>query len=246
MPETSTVTANGPGVDQAPGSPSPGPGAPAGARPRRPRRPLHWAERALLLVALVCLGTYAWATLDARIFQVYEDWRLQRELSRRPAVVSVQSPVAGEQGPARRVLPPFEVEPGDSIGRMDIPRLGVSVIVSEGIAHRTLRRAVGHIPGTAFPGDDGNVGIAGHRDSYFRPLKDVQAGDQVVLTTPRGTFRYIVETTEIVAPRDVHVLDPRDEPMLTLVTCYPFYYVGSAPQRFIVQAREIGAELPAG
>jgi sortase A len=198
-----------------------------------------WVERLLLLVALVCLGTVAYSTLDARIFQAIEARRLERELTRRP--VPGLSP-----GARRAALPPLDVAPGEPVGRIEIPRLGVSVIVSEGLDRKTLRRAVGHVPGTALPGDLGNVGIAGHRDSFFRPLKDVRVGDQVVLTTPRGTFRYVVEATAVVRPDRVDVLDPTAEPTLTLVTCYPFYYVGSAPERFIVQAREVALADPAG
>jgi sortase A len=95
---------------------------------------------------------------------------------------------------------------------------------------------VGHIPGTALPGDSGNVGLAAHRDTFFRRLRDIRPDDEIVLTTPDGTFRYTVEGTKVVEPGDVWVLDPTEEPALTLVTCYPFTYVGSAPQRFIVRA----------
>jgi sortase A len=240
MPEQSvSTTTSGPDAVQAPGPPLLEPGA-----PRRARSP-RWAERLLLLIALICLGTVAYSTLDAKIFQAIEARRLEQELTRQP--VPELPPDEGPSDRARRAaLPPLDVAPGEPLGRIEIPRLGVSVIVSEGLDRKTLRRAVGHIPGTAFPGDLGNVGIAGHRDSFFRPLKDVQVGDEVVLTTPRGRFRYVVEETEIVRPNHVEVLDPTEEPTLTLVTCYPFYYVGSAPKRFIVQAREVALENPAG
>ena len=107
---------------------------------------------------------------------------------------------------------------------------------------RTLQLAVGHIPGTALPGEAGNVGLAGHRDTFFRRLQNIRPDDEIRLTTPDGFFTYRVRRTVIVQPRDVWVLDPTDEPTLTLVTCYPFSYVGSAPQRFIVRASlEAGA-----
>ena len=113
----------------------------------------------------------------------------------------------------------------------------------EGVGSRTLRRGAGHIPATPRPEEGaGNVGIAAHRDSFFRGLKDVRKNDTVELTTLDGTFRYEVEWTKIVQPEDVSVLEPTDEPALTLVTCYPFYYVGSAPQRFIVRAVRIAEE----
>ena len=101
---------------------------------------------------------------------------------------------------------------------------------------RTLRGAVGHIPGTALPGERGNAGFAAHRDTFFRPLQGVRKGDEVIVTTPRGVYRYSVTGTRVVEPENVSVLDPTKETALTLVTCYPFDYIGSAPQRFIVRA----------
>lgn len=117
-----------------------------------------------------------------------------------------------------------------------IPRLGLEVPVLEGTDEWTLDRAVGHIEGTARPGQAGNVGIAGHRDSWFRVLKDVTRGELMELALPGQVRRFRVERLSIVTPDDVQVLAPARSPRLTLVTCYPFYFVGSAPQRFIVQA----------
>jgi sortase A len=125
------------------------------------------------------------------------------------------------------------------LGRMEIPRLGVSVIVAEGTAEATLRRAGGHIPGTSFPGQRGNVGIAGHRDTLFRPLRNIRQNDVITLTTLAGEYRYRVMSTEIVSPSDVTVLQPDGREVLTLVTCYPFYFVGPAPDRFIVRAQRV-------
>jgi sortase A len=112
----------------------------------------------------------------------------------------------------------------------------VNAIVRAGSDARTLRLAVGHIPGTAMPGEPGNTGLAAHRDTFFRRLGDIRAGDEVRVVTPDGTFRYEVADTQVVQPSDVWVLDPTEHPVLTLVTCYPFRFVGSAPQRFIVRA----------
>jgi sortase A len=125
------------------------------------------------------------------------------------------------------------------IGRIDIPRLGVSAIVLEGVGRTTLRRAVGHIPGTALPGEPGNVGISGHRDTFFRPLRNIQRNDIITLTTLLGEYRYRVLSTRIVSPENVAVLDRSTDEILTLVTCYPFYFVGSAPNRFIVRAERV-------
>jgi len=125
------------------------------------------------------------------------------------------------------------------LGRMDIPRLGVSVIVAEGTDDRTLQRAGGHIAGTAFPGQQGNVGIAGHRDTLFRPLRNIRQNDVITVTTLAGAYRYRVTSTEIVSPADVTVLESDGHEVLTLVTCYPFYFVGPAPDRFIVRAARV-------
>jgi sortase A len=117
-----------------------------------------------------------------------------------------------------------------------IPRVGVEAPVLEGTDDWTLNRGVGHIEDTAAPGVDGNVGIAGHRDGFFRPLKDITPGDLLEVETRAGVAQYHVDRVWIVNPDDVSVLDPTPSPSVTLVTCYPFYYVGSAPQRFIVRA----------
>jgi sortase A len=117
-----------------------------------------------------------------------------------------------------------------------VPRVGVEAAVLPGVDEWTLNRAVGHIDQTARPGADGNAGIAGHRDGFFRALKDVKIGDRVDLETPQDRQTYRVEQIWIVAPQDVWVLDPTPARSLTLVTCYPFYFIGSAPQRFIVRA----------
>jgi sortase A len=127
---------------------------------------------------------------------------------------------------------------GGLIGRLVIPHLLLSAVVVEGIDKSTLRRAVGHIPGTALPGQPGNVGLAGHRDTLFRPLKDLRIRDEIQFSTLNGDFRYIVESLVVVDPNDVGVLAPSSENMLTLVTCYPFFYIGAAPKRFVVIARQ--------
>jgi sortase A len=117
-----------------------------------------------------------------------------------------------------------------------IPRLEIEVPVFAGTSDLVLNRGVGHIEGTALPGQIGNIGIAGHRDGFFRPLKDIAVGDTLVLESLGKTTTFIVEELQIVVPTDVWVLEPTEKPSVTLVTCYPFYFVGSAPQRFIVRA----------
>jgi sortase A len=122
------------------------------------------------------------------------------------------------------------------IAVLTIPRLSLEVPVFDGTDEIVLNRGTGRIEGTARPGEEGNIGIAGHRDGFFRGLKDIQAGDRIQLATLKGNTVYIVDRTEIVSPDNISVLQPTAHPALTLVTCYPFYFVGNAPERFIVRA----------
>lgn len=184
-------------------------------------------ERVLLAIAVVSLGYFGFVSVEARLYQAYEN----RELDAILATVS-----SGEVNSAAAVPGRPAPAPGSVIGRVEIPRLRVSAIVRAGSDARTLQLAVGHIPGTAYPGDPGNVGLAGHRDTFFRRLADIRPDDEIRVVTPEGTFVYRVERTDVVQPEDVWVLDPTETPVLTLVTCYPFTYVGSAPERFIVRA----------
>jgi sortase A len=123
-----------------------------------------------------------------------------------------------------------------AIAVLEVPRLGLAVPVLEGTDEFTLNRGVGHVEGTARPGERGNVAIAGHRDGFFRVLKDVKGGDRIRLVTLGESFEYTVQEIRVVEPEEVQVLDPTSTPVLTLLTCYPFYYLGSAPKRFIVRA----------
>ena len=193
---------------------------------------LKLLERILLVVGIVCLGYYAYVSAETVLYQAQENRALDELLLRSETRPSAAAPAA--HAPARRPL-----APGETVGRIEIPRLGVSAIIKAGTDARTLQLAVGHIPGTALPGDVGNVGLAAHRDTFFRRLRDIVSDDEIRLTTPDGSYTYRVARTDIVEPRDVWVLDPTEYPALTLVTCYPFSYVGSAPQRFIVRAQRI-------
>ena len=117
-----------------------------------------------------------------------------------------------------------------------IAKANLEVPMFEGTDDLTLNRGVGHIRGTSRPGEEGNIGIAGHRDGFFRVLKDIVSGDAIELVTPDREDIYTVDEIVLVLPDDVSVLQPRERHSLTLVTCYPFYFVGSAPQRYIVHA----------
>ncbi len=201
------------------------------------RRILKWTQRTLFACGILLLGYCGFALVDAWIFQRRASQDLDRQLrvqraksQKRPQSQSSTSPKAGSAAaPTADGL----------VGRIEIPRLLLSVVVVEGVTKTALRRAVGHIPGTALPGEAGNVGVAGHRDTFFRPLKDLRVKDQIHFSTLKGDFNYEVESLKVVAPDDVGVLAPSGENVLTMVTCYPFYYVGSAPKRWIVRARQV-------
>jgi sortase A len=131
-------------------------------------------------------------------------------------------------------------QPGDAFAKLVIPRLDAQLFVVEGDGARELRRGPGHLTGTALPGSHGNCVIAGHRDTHFRVLKDIRKGDDIVLETPNGEYLYRVKSTRIVSPQDLTALQPTSGPHLNLITCYPFFYVGSAPKRFVVEAQLAG------
>jgi len=126
---------------------------------------------------------------------------------------------------------------GEAVARLEIPRLGVDLYVVEGDGANQLRVGPGHAAGTALPGQNGNCIIAGHRDTHFRVLKDIRGGDEIILQTRGGQYRYRVNATQVISPRDLRPLGPTRDAELRLVTCYPFYYIGSAPKRFIVRAQ---------
>ncbi len=156
---------------------------------------------------------------------------------------------SGGSSPARAVARVAGVRPAADaldpgfVARLEIPRLRLSAIVREGAGPRTLRLAVGHVPGTALPGETGNVCLAAHRDGFFRGLGTLRAGDAVRLTTRGGRYDYRVDAARVVGPADVAVLSPTRRPTLTLVTCYPFAWIGPAPRRYVVTARASGAAM---
>lgn len=187
------------------------------AVPRKSVRALlRWSQ-----IGLFVLGT---GLLAYCAFVLADTWVFERQAALKFDQRHLESPALGTTAM------------GGLMGRMEIPRLGLSVAVSEGTEESTLRHSAGHISGTALPGRAGNVGIAGHRDTLFRPLRNIRRNDVILLTTLQGEFRYRVVSTKTVSPSDVAVLSPNGSEILTLVTCYPFYFVGPAPDRFIVRA----------
>jgi len=199
------------------------------------RRILKWMQRSLFAYALLLLGYCGFALVDAWNFQRLASLDLDRQL---------RAPRAQSQS---RPLPKPSTAPkaGSAatwhglVGRIKIPRLRLSVVVIEGVTKTALRSAAGHIPGTALPGEAGNVGVAGHRDTFFRPLRDLRIKDEIQFSTLQGDFKYEVESLRVVEPDNVGVLAPSGEHALTMVTCYPFYFVGPAPKRWIVRARQV-------
>jgi sortase A len=175
-----------------------------------------------LAVGLLALGYAGYVVVDAHAYQAYEQSKFE----------------AASLSQAPRLL----VE-GGVIGEIQVARLHLKAIVVQGDSHTLLRRAVGHIPETALPGATGNVVLAGHRDTFFRPLRHIRLGDAITLKTPDGAFRYLVESTEVVPATDMQVLNASSGRILTLITCFPFDYIGPAPNRFVVRARQLVAPL---
>ena len=177
----------------------------------------------LLAVGVVALGYVGYVCADSKQFQVVEKEKFTQ------AVVSHQPTILRE---------------GDVIGEIFVPRLGLDAMVVQGDSSSNLRKAVAHISKSALPGEWGNVALAGHRDTFFRPLQDIRAGDEIRFKTSGGAFEYRVQSIEIVGPRDTRVLEPSSGRDLTLITCYPFSFVGRAPDRFVVRAREVARVIP--
>jgi sortase A len=166
---------------------------------------------------------------------------VQRSENRRLDALLAEAP-RGVPEPQRAAIAPLPVA-GELLGRIEIARLGLAAVVHEGVEPRTLRRAVGHIPDTALLGSEGNVGLAGHRDTFFRKLRDVRVGDEIVLTSLDGRTRYLVRETRVVEPGETWVIEPTGRASVTLVTCYPFQFIGAAPQRFVVRADRLDEPL---
>lgn len=203
---------------------------------------------------------WVWSAASNAVFQDWESWVFDRQVCGEQSTIAeylaektgriareVRVRLGFTPAPVRftclHIRPhsggPAFPDRGGLVGRLAIPRLHLSAMVREGADDKTLGLSLGHIPGTALPGQKGNVGVAGHRDTLFRCLREINKNDLILLETFAGNYVYRVESTEIVRPRDVNVLHAREYPELTLVTCYPFHYVGSAPERFIVTARQV-------
>jgi sortase A len=186
---------------------------------------------ALIAAGLSLLFLGARDLLESRAGQAEAQREFDNIESAKPSPFPARSRVNTQQMP--QPMPPL----GDAVAKLIIPRLNTELYVVEGDGAAELRRGPGHMSGTPMPGQDGNCIIAGHRDTHFRVLKDIRKGDAIVLETGAGEFTYRVSDTQVVSPSNTASLRPTRDPELHLITCYPFYYLGSAPQRFVVQAR---------
>lgn len=210
--------------------------------------PLIWIPRFFFVVGIILLGYVAATLLDVSLHQAHQAFRFEyaRQSQERG------SPPAYNQSPN---LPLARVRIGEpdrgktqgrgavsespAWGRIEIASTGLSAMIEEGIDPETLQRGVGHIPGTALPGQPGNVALAGHRDTFFRRLRNIRKNDEIILETLDGSYHYRVDLTQVVTPRHMEILDGSDAEILTLVTCYPFSFVGPAPERFVVRAHRV-------
>jgi LPXTG-site transpeptidase (sortase) family protein len=204
---------------------------------KRPR--LRWIQHGLLVAGFLLLGLWSRNEILAHEFQAVGAAKLVASKSgATPGMAAVALRPATDVRPAARQA---RVGAGDVLGRLEIPRLRIAAIVAEGVDAKTLGRAIGHIEATARPGEPGNCALAGHRDTFLRGLGNVRVDDAIRIVTRDRTYLYQVEWTEVVEPRRIDVLYPTPERSVTLVTCYPFQYVGHAPKRFIVRARQVDA-----
>jgi sortase A len=198
------------------------------ARRRQSRR---FVSYALIAGGLALLSLGARDVLESRAGQAEAQREFDNGESAKPSPFPARSRAGAQHMPQPR--PPL----GEAVAKLIIPRLKTELYVVEGDDAAELRRGPGHIAGTPMPGQDGNCIIAGHRDTHFRVLKDIRKGDAIVLDTGAGEFTYRVSDTQVVSPSNTASLRPTRDPELHLITCYPFYYLGSAPQRFVVQAK---------
>ena len=183
---------------------------------------IRTAQYGLIGAGILALTYCAVVYVETSFFQFRENRRFHQTIAQHPRTRNKASPAHGEV-----------------LGRLEIPRLAVSVIVVEGVDEGDLKKAAGHVPGTALPGHAGNVGIAAHRDTFFRPLRRIQRNDMVILSMAEGDYRYRVASTNVVPAEAIQVLNPTANESLTLVTCFPFDFIGAAPKRFIVRAERV-------
>ena len=205
---------------------------------RRGLKRFFYGTHLLLLVAGLALLALP---IIAFLRSNYAQWEGNREIERQRAAApedpaGSMAPKHAAPAPAASVAPRVVPKRGSVLAKFEVPRLGLSYVVLEGADNDTLDKSIAHVEDTALPGESGNIGIAGHRNTHFKKLEWVRQGDEMTLTTAQDTYRYRVQSVQLVLPANVEVLDSSVGPAITLVTCFPFEYVGHAPQRFIVRA----------
>jgi sortase A len=207
-------------------------------------------DRLLLILGIALLGIYFGALLHSRLFSHFALWRFEEVVAAAQRPPDQPSPSKDDVDVSRWAkgrLKAYESSLANKlpnpIAILTIPRLHLRVPIFDGTDEVTLNRGIGRIAGTAMPGKEGNLAIAGHRDGFFRGLKDIAIGDQVEITSPVESETYIVDSTAIVTPDDVRVLQAGPIHTVTMITCYPFYFVGDAPKRFVVKASLIHRSL---
>jgi len=200
-------------------------------------------RKLILLASFVLLAAGAWFVFSGAREVILPWWHQKEAAKTFPPQPLPPPPSLPPQAPPPKGLDHSLFHTGDTVARLTIPRLKGEWYIVEGTEETTLRLGPGHLTGTVFPGEKGNCVIAGHRDTQFRSLKDIRKGDEIVLTTSIGESRYKVTGWQIVKPTDTRTLNDTPDAVLHLITCYPFYYVGNAPNRFIVKADLVGPEV---
>jgi len=192
---------------------------------------LTYSSRVLFVSGIAGLLCWSWIIADSRHHQNRAFAQLLQAKSGATRQLAVNTTTTS-QGQGKS-------EDGSVVGLIEIPRIGLSAVIDEGDSSQVLRRAVGHIPGTAPPGQPGNVALAAHRDTFFRQLGILRHGDEINLVVPGGHFNYVVEFSEVVDPIETWILQAATGQTLTLITCFPFHYIGAAPKRYMVRARRV-------
>jgi sortase A len=210
---------------------------------------LAFTANLLVLAGIAGVLVSVWALADGALYQHVQEIQFEREVGAGGGFGDETGRVVPEAAPApARFAPVLVLMSRDPqlLGRLEVPSIGLAVMVREGVDEASLRKALGHLPSSALPGGHGNVVLLGHRDTFFRPLRSIARGEAIHMRTARGSFAYAVESVEVVSPESALNRPPAADSALTLITCFPFSYGGPAPRRFVVRARLIseGENVP--
>jgi sortase A len=200
----------------------------------RTKRILLWSHYLLFVAGLCALAYCVIVTMEARRYQAWARERLQKPSSDLDALATPPNPTELSTHAASLRSRGIAL-----VGRVEVPRIHLSAMIADGATPLVLDRAVGHLPGTALPGQAGNTALAAHRDTFFRRLGELESGDVIRITEPGGEYSYRVTFTDIINPDETWVLQSASGETLTLITCYPFHFVGPAPKRFVVRAHRL-------